>query len=148
MTNSGPKGITYSFNPQRINLSDSNKENSLLKLDMVINEDDKRRSENNTQMIIANIRDKNNLSTSILKPLPISIIKPEESYANTSPSHPFTIEEQTPTIKNSYSSSEINLIDIIKNLSLSIAIILIGYIIYKKLKKRREMRQRKNNYSK
>ena len=55
---SGPKGITYSFNPQRINLNDSEKENSLLKLDMVINEDDKIRSENNTLMINANIRDK------------------------------------------------------------------------------------------
>ena len=41
MTDSGPKGITYSFNPQRIILNDSDKENSLLKLDMVINEDDK-----------------------------------------------------------------------------------------------------------
>jgi hypothetical protein len=56
MTDNGSKGITYSFNPQRINLTESNKENTLLKLDMVINDDDKTRSENNTLMIIANIR--------------------------------------------------------------------------------------------
>ena len=53
MTDSGPKGITYSFNPQRINLTENNKENSLLKLDMV-KDDDIIRSENNTLMIIAN----------------------------------------------------------------------------------------------
>ena len=152
MTDTGPKGITYSFNPQRINLSESDRVNSLLTLDMV--KDDKIRSENNTLMIIANMRDKNNLSTSVLQPLPISIIKPEESYANSSPS-PSTLEEQTAanyknynTLKNSISSSEINFIDIIKNLTLAIAIILIGYIIYKKMKKRKEMRQRKNDYSK
>lgn len=115
---------------------------------MVINDDDKTRSENNTLMIIANIRDKNNLTTSVLQPLPISIIKPEDSYPNSSASSPSTLEEQTATIKNSNSSSEINIIDIIKNLSLTIAIILIGYIIYKKMKKRKEMRQRKNDYSK
>jgi virginiamycin B lyase len=147
MTDNGPKGITYSFNPQRINLTESNKENSLLKIDMVINDDDKIRSENNTLMIIANIRDKNNLTTSVLQPLPISIIKPKESYDNSSSYSPSTLEEQTATIKNS-NSSKINFIDIIKNLSLTIAIILIGYIIFKKMKKRKEMRQRKNDYSK
>ena len=113
MKDNGPKGINYSFNPQRINLTENNKENSLLKLDMVINEDDKIRSENNTLMIIANIRDKNNLTTSVLQPLPISIIKPEEYYAKSSPSPSSTLEEQTSTIKNS-NSSKINLIDIIK----------------------------------
>ena len=148
MTDNGPKEITYSFNPQRINLIESNKENSLLKLDMVINDDDIVRSQNNTLMIIASIRDKNNLTTSILQPLPISIIKSEESYDNSSPSAPSTLEEQTATIRNSNSSSEINFINIIKNVSLAIAIILIGYIIYKKLKKRKEIRQRKNDYSK
>jgi virginiamycin B lyase len=153
MTDTGPKGITYSFNPQRINLTESERVNSLLTLDMV--KDDKIRSENNTLMIIANTRDKNNLSTSVLYPLPISIIKPEESYTNSSPSPSSTLGEQTPTtntnyntIKNSNSSSEINFINIIKNVSLAIAIILIGYIIYKNLKKRREIRQRKNDYSK
>ena len=94
-------------------------------------------------MIIANIKDKNNLTTSILQPLPISILKPEESYDNSSPSSPSTLEEQTVTIKNPNSSSEINFINIIKNLSLAIAIILISYIIYKKIKKRKEMRQKK-----
>ena len=143
MSDNGPKGITYSFNPQRINLTESNKENSLLKLDMV--NDDKIQSENNTLMIIANNRDKNNLTTSVLQPLPISIIKPGDSYGNSSPSPSSTIEEQTATnyknyntIKNSNSSFDINFIDIIKYLSLSIAIILIGYIVYKKIKKRKE----------
>jgi hypothetical protein len=82
MTDTGPKGITYSFNPQRINLTESNKENSLLKLDMV--NDDKIKSENNTLMIIANTFDKDNLTTSILQPLPISIIKLDDSYAGSS----------------------------------------------------------------
>ena len=145
MTDSGPKGITYSFNPQRINLTENNKENSLLTLMMV--NDDVMRSENNTLMVIANTF-KNNITTSILQPLPISIIKSEESYDNSSPSAPSTLEEQTATIRNSNSSSEINFINIIKNVSLAIAIILIGYIIYKKLKKRKEIRQRKNDYSK
>jgi streptogramin lyase len=147
MTDTGPKGITYSFNPQRINLTESDRVNSLLTLDMV--KDDKIRSENNTLMIIANTRDKNNLSTSVLYPLPISIIKPEESYANPSPSPSSTLEEQTATnntnyntIKNSNSSSEINFINIIKNLSLAIAIILVGFIIYKKIKNRDELKKK------
>jgi hypothetical protein len=147
MTDTGPKGITYSFNPQRINLTETDRVNSLLTLDMV--KDDKIRSENNTLMIIANTRDKNNLSTSVLYPLPISIIKPEESYANPSPSPSSTLEEQTATnnrnyntIKNSNSSSEINFINIIKNLSLAIAIILVGFIIYKKIKNRDELKKK------
>jgi virginiamycin B lyase len=149
VTDNGPKGITYSFNPQRINLNENNEQNSLLKLDNVINDNDIIRSQNNTLMIIASIRDKSNLTTSLLQTLPISIIKPEDSYANFSPSPSSTIEEQTATLKNSNASSEINFINIIKNVSLAIAIILIGYIIYKKLKKRREIRERKNNdYSK
>ena len=142
VTDNGPKGISYSFDTQRINLTENNKENSLLKLDMVINDNDIIRSENNTLMIIASIRDKNNLTTSVLQPLPISIIKPEESDPNSSPSHPSTLEEQTATNNKNYntikksisSSSEINFINIIKNIPLAIAIILIGYILYKKMK--------------
>ena len=136
MTDSGPKGITYSFNPQRINLTESDKANSLLQLTMI--KDDKIRSENNTLMIIANIF-KNNLTKSILKPLPISIIKPEISFDGSSYS---TLEERTANykndnqLKNSTPESEINLFDIIKYLSLAIAIILIGFIIYKRIKNR------------
>ncbi|MGE5634651.1 MAG: hypothetical protein ACM3VV_05420 [Deltaproteobacteria bacterium] len=139
MTDSGPKGITYSFNPQRINLTESNKENSLLKLDMV--NDDKIRSENNTLMIIANTFDKDNLTTSILQPLSISIIKSDDSYSGSSLSPSSSLEETTANYKNynaikKSNSSEINIIDIIKYLLLSIAIILAGFIIYKRLKNR------------
>jgi virginiamycin B lyase len=150
MTDTGPKGIIYSFNPQRINLTENDRVNSLLTLDMV--KDDKIRSENSTIMIIANTLDKNNLTTSVLYPLPISFIKPEESYANSSPSPSSILEKQTATNNTNYNTTknltEINFINIIKNVSLAIAIILIGYIIYKKLKKRKEIRQRKNDYSK
>jgi virginiamycin B lyase len=141
MTDSGPKGITYSFNPQRMNLTESNKENSLLKLNMV-NDDDLIRSENNTLMIIASVFDKDNLTTSILQPLPISIIKLDDSYDSSLPFPSSTLEETTTNFKNydalrnSNTSSEINLIDIIKYLSLSIAILLIGFIVYKRIKNR------------
>ena len=81
MTDSGPKGITYSFNPQKIDLNGNNKENSLLTL-MMVNEDEMK-SENNTLMIIANTF-KNNLTTSILQPLPISIIKSDDSSSGSS----------------------------------------------------------------
>jgi hypothetical protein len=133
MTDSGLEGITYSFNPQRINLTESNKENLLLQLDMV--NDDIIRSENNTLMIVANPFNKDNLTTSILKPLPISIIKLESSSSS-------TLEETTANyrngdqMKNFTPQSEINLINIIKNLLLAIAIILIGFIIYKRIKDR------------
>ncbi len=63
MTDSGPKGITYSFVPKSINLTESDKATSLLQLDMV--KGDKIRSENNTFMIIANTLEKNNLTTLI-----------------------------------------------------------------------------------
>ena len=137
MTDSGPKGITYSFTPQTIDLSESNKENSLLKLNMV--NDDKIRSENNTLMIIANTFNKDNLTTSILQPLPISIIKSDNSYAGpSSSSQSSTFEERGANFKkNSTTSSEIRLIDIIKNVSLSVAIVLIGFIIYKRIKNRK-----------
>jgi virginiamycin B lyase len=137
MTDSGLKGITYSFNPQRINLTESNRENSLLQLDMV--NDDIIRSENNTLMIVANTFNKDNLTTSILQPLPISIIKPESSFDASSS----TLEETTANYRNNNEmqnfspESEINLIDIIKYLSLAIAIILIGFIIYKRIKNRK-----------
>ena len=133
MTDSGPKGIIYSFTPQKINLTESNKENSLLKLNMV--NDNKLKSENNTLMIIANTFDNDNLTTSILQPLPISIIKLDDSYAGSSSSPPSsTLEETTANYKNynaikNSNSSKINIIDIIKYLSLSIAIILVGFII-------------------
>lgn len=60
MSDTGPKEITYSFNPQWINLTESNKENLLLKLNMV--NDEKRRSEN-ILMIIDYTFDKDNLTT-------------------------------------------------------------------------------------
>ncbi|HYZ96576.1 MAG TPA: hypothetical protein VE524_08265 [Nitrososphaeraceae archaeon] len=140
MTDSGPKGITYSFNPQRMNLTESNKENSLLKLNMI--KDDVIRSENNTLMIIASVFDKDNLTTSILQPLPISIIKLDDSYASSLPFPSSILEETTANfknydaLKNSNTSSEVNLIDIIKYLSLLIAILLIGFIVYKRIKNR------------
>ena len=140
MTDSGPKGITYSFNPQRMNLTESNKENSLLKLNMI--NDDVIRSENNTLMIIASVFDKDNLTTSILQPLPISIIKLDDSYASSLPFPSSILEETTANfknydaLKNSNTSSEVNLIDIIKYLSLLIAILLIGFIVYKRIKNR------------
>jgi virginiamycin B lyase len=140
MTDSGPKGINYSFNPQRINLTESNKENSLLKLEM-INDDNVIRSENNTLMIIANTF-KNNLTTSISQPLPISIIKSDDSSPGSSLFPSTTLEETNAnynnfnTLKNSNTLSEPNLIDIIKYLSLAIAGVLIGFIIYKRIKNR------------
>jgi len=142
MTDTGPKGITYSFRPEKINLIESNEGNSLLKL--VMAKDDKLKSQNNTLMISANTKDKNNLTTSVLYPLPISIIKPENSYADSpSPSNDQTVNyENYNTIKNSNSSLEINFINIIKNLSLAIAIILVGFIIYKKIKNRDELKKK------
>jgi virginiamycin B lyase len=139
MTDSGPKGITYSFNPQRINLTENNKENSLLTLMMV--NDDVMRSENNTLMVIANTF-KNNITTSILQPLPISIIKSDDSSSGSSSFPSSTLEETNTnynnfnTLENSNTSPKLELIDIIKYLSLSIAIILIGFIIYKRIKNR------------
>jgi virginiamycin B lyase len=139
MTDSGPKGITYSFNPQRINLTENNKENSLLTLMMV--NDDVMRSENNTLMVIGNTF-KNNITTSILQPLPISIIKSDDSSSGSSSFPSSTLEETNTnynnfnTLENSNTSPKLELIDIIKYLSLSIAIILIGFIIYKRIKNR------------
>lgn len=139
MTDSGPKGITYSFNPQRINLTENNKENSLLTIMMV--NDDVMRSENNTLMVIANTF-KNNITTSILQPLPISIIKSDDSSSGSSSFPSSTLEETNTnynnfnTLENSNTSPKLELIDIIKYLSLSIAIILIGFIIYKRIKNR------------
>jgi len=106
--------------------------------------DDKLKSENNTLIISANTKDKNNLTTSVLYPLPISIIKPENSYADSpSPSNDQTVNyENYNTIKNSNSSLEINFINIIQNLSLAIAIILVGFIIYKKIKNRDELKKK------
>ena len=136
MTDSGPKGIISSFNPQIINLTENNTANSSLQLNMI--DDDTLKSENNTLMVIASNFDRNNLTTSILKPLPISIIKFQSSFDSSSS----TLEETTANYKdynqldNSTPESEINLIAIIKYLSLSIAIILIGFIIYKRIKNR------------
>ena len=145
MTDSGLKWITYSFNPQYINLNENNKANSLLKLDMV-NDDDVVRSENNTLMIIANTF-KNNLTTSILQPLPISIIKSEDSSTGSSSFPSSTLETNANynnfnTLENSNTSSEVNLIDIIKYLSLAIAVILIGFIIYKRIKNRNVIKKK------
>jgi virginiamycin B lyase len=146
MTDSGPKGITYSFNPQRIDLNENTKENSLLKLDMV--NDDIIRLENNTLMIIANTF-KNNLTTSILQSLPISIIKSDDSSASSSSFPSSTLETNANynnfnTLENSNASSESNLIDIIKYLSLAIALSLIGFIIFKRIKNRNI--RKKNDY--
>ena len=72
----------------------------------------------------------------------ISIIKLDDSYDNPLPFPSSTLEETTTNFKNydalrnSNTSSEINLIDIIKYLSLSIAILLIGFIVYKRIKNR------------
>lgn len=66
----------------------------------------------------------------------------DDSYDGSLSSPSSTLEETNAnyknynTLKNSNPSSEINLIDIIKYLSLSIAIILAGFIIYKRLKNR------------
>jgi virginiamycin B lyase len=89
MTDSGPEEITYSFIPQRINLTQNDNANSLLQLNMV--KDDKLQSENNTLMIIANTFNKDNLTTSILQHLPISIIESVESYADSSSSFPISL---------------------------------------------------------
>jgi hypothetical protein len=71
----------------------------------------------NVCWLIANTFDKNNLTTSILQPLPISIIKLDDSYEVSSSSPSSTLEETTANyknynaLKNSNPSSEINLIE-------------------------------------
>lgn len=60
MSDTGPKGITYSFTLQWINLTESNKEKSLLKLNMV--NDDKIRSEKYSNYYCLYL-DKDNLTT-------------------------------------------------------------------------------------
>ena len=144
MTDNGPEGITYSFTPQRINLTQNDKANSLLQLNMI--KDNKMKSENNTLMIIANTFNKDNLTTSVLEPLPISIIKPIESYADSSSLS--SLEKTTANYENSNQmtnstqESEINMIDIIKYLSLAIAIILIVIIIYKRIKEKSKTKKK------
>jgi hypothetical protein len=74
--------------------------------------------------------------------LPISIIKSDDSYASSLPFPSSTLEETTANfknydaLKNSNTSPESNLIGIIKYLSLSVAIILTGFIVYKRIKNR------------
>ncbi|HJT85543.1 MAG TPA: hypothetical protein VJ697_13765 [Nitrososphaeraceae archaeon] len=89
MTDSGPEGIPYKFTPQRINLIQNDKADSLLQLNMI--KDNKLKSENNTLMIIADAFNKDNLTTSILQPLSISIIKSVDS--DTIPSSSSTLDK-------------------------------------------------------
>ena len=120
MTESGLQGMTYTSQPQRVNLSQNHQVG--VKVDLTAEEGST--PGKYTLMVRATAPEKDGLFVSRLYPKPIILNVPGP-------------QSQTDNTNNDTNSVENTLNDLIRYASLSVAIGLGGYIVYRKIKKRR-----------
>ena len=140
MSDSGLRWITYDAQPQRVNLENNSAVRSKINLNAEEeeNDDNKARPGNYTIMIKASSPEKNiSLSfVSLLYPVAVTldIPPPAAAAANDTSQQQTSIEDKSSQQKSAFPNDTI-VRDLARIISLSSAIALIGYIVYRKIKR-------------
>jgi streptogramin lyase len=129
MTDAGLSGVTYNASPQRIDLSKN--QNVSTNLSLTVANEDNANPGFYTIMIRVSATDKDGLTTSLLYPQRVKLDVP-----------PPTLKSQSPSTSNGNLSSggesfSDQLRDILRYASLAAALIIIAYLIFRRVKNRR-----------
>jgi virginiamycin B lyase len=138
MSDSGLRGITYDAQPQRVNLENNSAVTAKINLNAEEEDDDnKARPGNYTTMIKASAPEKNiSLSfVSLLYPVAVTLdIPAAAAAANDTSQQQTSIEDKSSQQKSAFPNDTI-VRDLARIISLSSAIALIGYIVYRRIKR-------------
>jgi hypothetical protein len=138
MSDSGLRGITYDAQPQRVNLENNSAVTAKINLNAEEEDDDnKARPGNYTTMIKASAPEKNiSLSfVSLLYPVAVTLdIPAAAAAANDTSQQQTSIEDKSSQQKSAFPNDTI-VQDLARIISLSSAIALIGYIVYRRIKR-------------
>jgi hypothetical protein len=136
MSDSGLRGITYDPQPQRVNLENNSVVTSQINLNAEEDNDNNRaRPDNYTIMVKASVPEKNSTLSfvSLLYPVAVTLDIPTVAVANTSQQQ--TSVEDKSSQQTSVFSNDTIVRDLARIISLSTAIALIGYIVYRRIKR-------------
>jgi hypothetical protein len=139
MSDSGLRWITYDAQPQRVNLENNSAVTAKINLNAEEEEDDDNRARpgNYTIMIKASAPEKNiSLSfVSLLYPVAVTLdIPAAAAAANDTSQQQTSIEDKSSQQKSAFPNDTI-VRDLARIISLSSAIALIGYIVYRRIKR-------------
>jgi DNA-binding beta-propeller fold protein YncE len=140
MSDSGLREITYDAQPQRVNLENNSAVRSKINLNAEEEDDDNNRTRpgNYTIMVKASVPEKNSTLSfvSLLYPLAVTLDIPAAAVAanNTSQQQQTSIEDKSSQQKSAFPNDTI-VRDLARIISLSSAIALIGYIVYRRIKR-------------
>ena len=147
MTDSGLSGVTYTANPQRINMS-NNTTTSVVESEITLKteEDGKTQPGLYTIMVKSSAAEKDGLFVSLLCPLPIKLNVPvPKPVQPQSPQSSIENSKQNP-LSDLFNIHDTSIRGILRLISLPTAIGLIGYMIYSRVK--RSKISKKNNVQK
>jgi virginiamycin B lyase len=143
MTDSGLNGVTYTANPQRINMSNNTTSVVESEITLKAEEDGKTQPGRYTIMVKSSAAEKDGLFVSLLYPLPIKLDVPvPKPVQPQSPQSSIENSKQNP-LSDLFNIHDTSLRGILRLISLPTAIGLIGYMIYSRVK--RSKTSKKNN---
>jgi hypothetical protein len=146
MSDSGLRGITYDAQPQRVNLENNSAVTAKININAEEEDDDDNRARpgNYTIMIKASAPEKNiSLSfVSLLYPVAVTLDIPAAAAANDTSQQQTSIEDKSSQQKSAFPNDTI-VRDLARIISLSSAIALIGYIVYRRIKRSKRSPQQK-----
>jgi streptogramin lyase len=138
MSDSGLRGITYDAQPQRVNLENNSAVRSKINLNAEEGYDDNNRARpgNYTIMVKASASEKNSSLSfvSLLYPVAVTLDIPAAAATNDTSQQQTSIEDKSSQQKSAFPNDMI-VRDLARIISLSSAIALIGYIVYRRIKR-------------
>ena len=132
MTDTGLEGIVYSSNPQRVNLTAIPEAD--VKIDLEV-ESEEAVSGNYTTMVRASLLEKDGLIVSQLYPQLIKLDVPNKPLESTK------TENFQEILSENAKSNSTPFIDLIRPVAIMIVILLVGYLLYRKINKTRKLKK-------
>jgi virginiamycin B lyase len=142
MSDSGLIGISYDAQPPRVNLENNSAVTAQINLNAEEEDEDKARPGNYTTMVKASAPEKNGSSllfVSLLYPVAVTLDIPSAALDNTSQQQTSFEDKSSSSQRNSVFLNDTIVRDLARIISLSTAIALIGYIVYRRIKRSKRL---------
>jgi hypothetical protein len=140
MSDSGLRGIKYDAQPPRFNLENNSAVTAQINLNAEEEDNNKARPGNYTTMIKTSAPEKNSTLSfvSLLYPIAVTLDIPTVAVANTSQQQN-SVEDKSSSQQNSVFLNDMIVRDLARIISLSTAIALIRYIVYRRIKRSKRL---------
>jgi streptogramin lyase len=130
MTDAGLQGLTYIAKPQRFNLNETTRMNAMINLNLDVKE---AIAGKYTVMERISTLERDNLTVSLLYPLPVTIDVPI---------HKSQLQNFPTSVNDNGSNTPLLVRDVARYASIGVAVTLIAYLVYRKIRQRRERRNK------